>query len=949
MLVAPALDARSDDVDRRSRTLDFVRRVDDLLPDVEKVVASFNPADALADTPARVIAATDKGSLIAAAFAADAVIIGPMCFTNESIDNSGDGDLVGEDASGVAFAAGLACVAAIVDRPLWVLGASIGDVSAEPSRGLARAVFELATVVSVVDDASRSAVEALGARADTVHIGEPKHLALAPESNATTPRSPETLALVGRLSPSVHRQLWLRHQELEHELARRGRAIRDRDGVIRRREDDIAALRVEAARKEAELEARGLAAIETELTEIKGSRAWRAVDRYRLLRARVRAFRAIRRRLTEPARPPTPLQSASPLRTHRAAKHDVVCLSIIDWDSRWQRPQQIASKFADNGHRVFYVRMSGFLPPGERAYELAELREKVWGVTVTTRMHPRVYEQPIDPTIASAVADSLAALRSEHDISLAVALVQIPTWRPVAALVRQRFGWNVVYDCMDEWSGFPGISESVIDEETSLAASADIVVVSGKRLLEKWAAAGPPVVLARNATDFDRFASDPGPSELDDVDGPVIGYFGAISEWLDLGLVAWAARERPAYTFVLVGAPEIDVRAVKKLPNVRLLGQRPYEEIPAHLARFDVCIIPFLVNDITAATDPVKFYEYLSGGKPVVSTWMPELEAYAEHVSLARNRDQFLSFIDAAVTEDDVAKRDGRIDVARANDWQARYEVIESAIAEVLGMLSIVVVTYGNFELNRQCIESVLVNTTHPSFELIVVDNASGDATPEYLRQCAVNDDRVRVVINDDNVGFAAGVNQGLALARGDVIVILNNDTVVPSGWQAPLLRHLEDTDVGLVVASTNSSGNESRIPVSYTDLDEMEEFAVQRRRAHDGRSFDIRVAAMYCVALRRDVFEGVGPLDERFGVGWFEDDDYSHRTRLAGYRVICAEDAFVHHVGQAAFQLLPSGDLEALWDANQQRFEEKWATRWEPHTLRPELADVQPERHPPD
>ena len=354
-----------------------------------------------------------------------------------------------------------------------------------------------------------------------------------------------------------------------------------------------------------------------------------------------------------------PLESASPLRSHRAAKHDVVCLSIIDWDSRWQRPQQIASKFADNGHRVFYVRMSGFLPPGERAYELSELRENVWGVTVATRMHPRVYEQPIEPTIASAVADSLAALRSERDISLAVALVQIPTWQPVAALVHERFGWRVVYDCMDEWSGFPGISDSVIAEEHGSCPAADLVVVSGKRLLDKWSGAGPPVVLARNATDFDRFAKHDGPSELDDVEGPIIGYFGAISEWLDLELVAWAARaSAPPTRSSLIGAPEVDVRSLKKLSNVRLLGQRPYEEIPAHLTRFDVCIIPFLVNDITAATDPVKFYEYLSGGKPVVSTWMPELDEYRDHVALARDRDQFLAFVDAAVTEDDVAKRD---------------------------------------------------------------------------------------------------------------------------------------------------------------------------------------------------------------------------------------------------------------------------------------------------
>jgi GT2 family glycosyltransferase len=140
---------------------------------------------------------------------------------------------------------------------------------------------------------------------------------------------------------------------------------------------------------------------------------------------------------------------------------------------------------------------------------------------------------------------------------------------------------------------------------------------------------------------------------------------------------------------------------------------------------------------------------------------------------------------------------------------------------------------------------------------------------------------------------------------------------------------------VGLVVAVTNSSTNESRVPVDYSNLDEMEEFAAERRRARDGVSFDIRVAMLYCVAMRRDVFEKVGLLDERFGVGWFEDDDYSHRTRLAGFRVICADDAFVHHHGQAAFASLTPHEQELLWNENQLRFEEKWGIEWESHSVR--------------
>jgi GT2 family glycosyltransferase/glycosyltransferase involved in cell wall biosynthesis len=948
VLVAPTLDARSGDAEAQRRVVEFVTRVGEILPDAELVLASFDPSEALEQPNAQVIAADDAGSLIAAAFAADAVLLGPVTLAGDAGARLDDSDLIGAGVSGIRFAAGLACLAAAAHRPFWVVGASVGDLHEAGAHQLVRAVFDLTADATVADPASLAALESLGIGPDRARVEghqsfEPSPTAMS--ARLTSPPSADTVALLERLNARARQQLWTRHEELEHEIARRGRAIGARDAVIRQREDDIAALRAAAAQRETEFEQRGLEAIEAELNEIKMSRAWRALDRYRMARARLRAFRATRRQLAEPSRPPMPLESASALRSHRAAKHDVVCLSIIDWDSRWQRPQQIASKFADNGHRVFYVRMSSFLPPGEHAYELTELRENVWGVTVATRMHPRVYEQPIEPTIAGAVADSLAALRSEHDISLAIALVQIPTWQPVAALVRKRFGWRVVYDCMDEWSGFPGIADSVIAEETRLVASADLVVVSAKRLLEKWTGGGPPVVLARNGTDFTRFEHAEPSVELAGIATPVIGYFGAISEWLDIDLLAEVARQRPQYTFAIVGEPEIDVRSLKRLPNVRLLGQRPYDEIPRHLAAFDVCIIPFLVNDITAATDPVKFYEYISAGRPVVSTWMPELDPYRDHLYLARDRDEFLANLDAAVTEDDSARREQRIAVARENDWQARYDAIEGAIAEVLGSLSVVVVTYNNLELNRQCIESVLVNTTQPTFEIIVIDNASTDGTPNYLSECAAADDRVRVVLNDENVGFAAGVNQGLALARGDVLVILNNDTVLPSAWQAPMLRHLERPDVGLVVASTNSSGNESRIPITYTDLDEMEEFAAQRRREHDGRAFDIRVAALYCVGLRRDVLDAIGPLDERFGVGWFEDDDYSHRARLAGYRVICAEDAFVHHVGQAAMQLLPSKDLEALWDENQQKFEEKWSVEWEPHTLRPELTDAGPDR----
>jgi GT2 family glycosyltransferase len=255
------------------------------------------------------------------------------------------------------------------------------------------------------------------------------------------------------------------------------------------------------------------------------------------------------------------------------------------------------------------------------------------------------------------------------------------------------------------------------------------------------------------------------------------------------------------------------------------------------------------------------------------------------------------------------------------------------------GQVSIVVVTFDNLVFNRLSLESVLANTDYPDFEVIVVDNGSTDGTAEYLRALS-QVPSVRVVFNESNRGFAAANNQGLALATGEVLVLLNNDTIVPPGWLTALLRHLQAADVGLVGPVTNRSGNEAQIDVPYRTYGELLQFARDYCRAHAGESFDIRMAAMFCTALRRDVFERVGVLDERFGIGLFEDDDYSMRMRAAGYRVVCAEDGFVHHFGQASIGKLACGDeYGSLFHGNRLRWEEKWGIPWAPYGGRPDRA----------
>ncbi|MCW5849749.1 MAG: glycosyltransferase, partial [Anaerolineae bacterium] len=609
------------------------------------------------------------------------------------------------------------------------------------------------------------------------------------------------------------------------------------------------------------------------------------------------------------------------------------CFSIIDWEFRWQRPQQIMAEFAAQGHRVFYLRTTDFLPPGDKAVETRQLRPNVWEVRLAPTGKLDVYSGELSAPTVDAVLAGLHALRKQFNITCAVSVVQTATWAEAALAARDRFGWRVVYDCMDEWTTFPGINPALLAQEERLVAAADLVVVTGQRLLDKWATVNPRIVLARNAADFAHFHQPPPNDLLADAPRPIVGYFGAIAEWFDLALVLRLARARPQYTFVLLGGVfNVPTGELRALPNVYVLGQKPYALMPAYLQHFDACLIPFKVNPITEATDPVKFYEYISQGKPVVATHMPELYPYRDLLYIADDYDDFIRQVDLAVRENDPALRERRVALAHQNTWKERVTVIKDGIGRAHPRVSLLVVSYNGLDHTRLCLESVRRNTLYPNYEMIVVDNGSSDGSAEFLTAWAAEQPNARVILNPHNAGFAVANNQALAAATGDILVLLNNDTITPNGWLPRLVRHLTDPAIGLVVSATNFSGNESRVEVDYTDLEGMEAFAAAYTQAHEGQVFDIRVAAMYCVALRREVYETVGPLDERFSVGLFEDDDYSHRVRLAGWRVVCAEDAFVHHFGQASFKKLSPAELRAIWDRNQRRYEDKWSMDWQPH-----------------
>lgn len=201
-----------------------------------------------------------------------------------------------------------------------------------------------------------------------------------------------------------------------------------------------------------------------------------------------------------------------------------------------------------------------------------------------------------------------------------------------------------------------------------------------------------------------------------------------------------------------------------------------------------------------------------------------------------------------------------------------------------------------------------------------------------------MRDRRIKIVLNKTNRGFAGGNNDGIAVSDGEYIVLLNNDTVVTRGWLTGMLKHFAADDaVGLVGPVTNSIGNEAKIPVWYQNMEDMPRFAYEYTYAHMGEEYPHHgILAMFCLMISRKLYDQVGPLDENYGIGMFEDDDYSVASKRAGFRNVMAEDVFIHHFGSVSFKKLEDETYMALHSKNRKYFEQKWGVKWSQPQFRP-------------
>ncbi len=612
-------------------------------------------------------------------------------------------------------------------------------------------------------------------------------------------------------------------------------------------------------------------------------------------------------------------------------KQDIIFFSVISWDFRHQRPQHLAQQFSELGHRVFY-----FNSDFKAELKVYKKTENLYLIDLDNYYGNRIYD--VDFSKDTYFRDKFSDFLNEYNIRACSIIVEYPTWYEVCKYLNEQYNFNVVFDYIDDYEGFADTTHSKLKDLTeNLFSLSCLTIATSNFLYEKTKIHCDNVRIIRNGTEFDFFNK-----AFNDLDknAKKIGYYGAIAEWFDIEKVEYIAKHLPDIEIELIGNVSYDkCYMLSKYKNIKFLGEKSYAELTKYLIDYDVCLIPFRSDiDLIKATNPVKFYEYLSAGKKIVATEIPELLPFKnKYVYLSNNSEEFLKYVKLCLNnQDTLADKCDRIEFAKNNDWSNRCIEMDKYISEAHELVSIIIVTYNNVEYTKQCVNSILNKSAYPNYELIIIDNASVDETPKYLMELEKKYDNIIVKLNDENKGFAAGNNDGLRIAKGKYLILLNNDTLVTRGWINGLIKHIGLQNIGMVCPVTNSIGNEAQIETDYEDIVDMDKFAIEYITKNHNKIYeDINVLAMFCVAFSREVFDKVGLLDENYGVGMFEDDDYSAAVKNAGYKIACVEDVFIHHFGSVSFKKLDDKYYREIFEKNKSYFEKKWNTVWTPHKYR--------------
>lgn len=369
-----------------------------------------------------------------------------------------------------------------------------------------------------------------------------------------------------------------------------------------------------------------------------------------------------------------------------------------DWGRHPSSCQHIMKHFLPE-NRIVWVNTIGVRSPQLTAYDIKRSLEKIlsWvnngkAPEHNRRTNPVLLNPLIIPynqfdlirrfnkkSVINKVGKHMAAYGIEKPVVL--------TTFPNTADYVRAFGEAVhIYYCVDDFTNWPGVDKKLIKSmEDSLIERCDIVFATSRELCIRKERNGKKPVLLFHGVDFEHFNMSRKEDELTDIPKPIIGFFGAVSSWLDFNLIKGIASKRPEWSFVFLGAVDTDVSLLAGIRNIYLNGMVPYEKLPSYAAAFDVGIIPFQVNELTASVNPLKLLEYLACGLPVVSTALPEVLKFSDVVYIAENAGGFISAIEKALSENSGNLKSRRVEIAKSYSWAAVAERLNFHIESYAG------------------------------------------------------------------------------------------------------------------------------------------------------------------------------------------------------------------------------------------------------------------------
>lgn len=375
----------------------------------------------------------------------------------------------------------------------------------------------------------------------------------------------------------------------------------------------------------------------------------------------------------------------------------IIIFASIRWHTLWQRPQALAKEFEKLGHKVIYIEPSGV----RSLYDEYKLQLLKWRPYIKTEGDITIISPPCRWLPTGNFSGHLNyfnrrwRLRWLNKVFRNLALdkpilmVQSPTWQgDILTDINLRHS-VLCYDCCDDyrefpWAKFHGNLEA---DEQALLKYSDIVFVTSETLARKASHFASNISIVPNGVS-DIFFDPPLkiPEDLSGIPKPIIGFIGTCGPWVNIELIQRAAGYYPAYSFVFIGPIKNKRFNNKKLyPNIYCLGEKPHQLIPSYISCMDVCMVPFAQCSISFAADPIKLYEYLSIGKPIVISGLPEryIEGFeAGLIYLSHNDGEFLTKIDEALKEVNPPLQKRRKAFAGKHTWGARARKIENLLTE---------------------------------------------------------------------------------------------------------------------------------------------------------------------------------------------------------------------------------------------------------------------------